>query len=389
MNSAIHLTQEFLARADAVRGRKRFPTPVVSDERHSFAVFGGRINRHKRKFAVYDPSGQALPNSDVISDEMRTFPEEDVDLNGSFTLVDKPILFAGLAAQQYGHVLTNSIGRLWALEHLPKETVLFFLPQRRPFAKLYPHVEPIVRGLGIKNKVYIAKAPHEFLHGYTATDIYGERFGGLGSREFFNWLDQRWWPKGPIKLGRSVYVSRTKLGPKVGRFACEDHLEKLLAKAGYEIYHPQEHAITHQVETFQNAERLIFAESSALHLYALVRRREQLAAVIQRRSELPELISRQLYARHGIPVERINAITAEYWPPIRQDNLSVGVLDFDSLRDGLMAAGLLSEKVEWSGPTKQDETQSLGSMLNPGEALMTAADREVFLAELRNAREAG
>lgn len=144
----------------------------------------------------------------------------------------------------------------------------------------------------------------------------------------------------------------------------------------------------HQVAAFKDAGVLIFAESSALHLYALIRRPEQRAAVILRRKALPDLISQQLSARPGPPISVIDAIKAEYWPPVRQDNLSVSELDFDRLRSGLIGAGLLLPSARWSPPSPEQTSASLNALVDPGETLLTARERKRFLKRLRAERRA-
>lgn len=365
-----------------------FPDAEVSKATLGHAIFGGALSARDRSFGIYARDGALLPDCDVVSSLLTTHPQADVDLAQDYVDVDSPVLFCGLAAQQYGHVLTSSIGRLWALEHLPKETVLYFLPQRRQFLKLYPNLRPVLASLGIKNEVLLTKEPHRLRQLHTAPELYGERFGGHGSPAFFDWLDRRWSTTGPVTQGRAVYVSRARLGPKVGRFACEEHLEGLLAAAGYEIYHPERHDLTHQVATFKDAGLLVFAESSALHLYALIRRPEQRAAVILRRKELPNLISQQLSARPGPAIAVIDAIKAEYWPPVRQDNLSVSALDFDRLRTGLIGAGLLRPTAPWTAPSPEVTQASLNAILDPGETLLTVVERRQFLKRLRAERRA-
>lgn len=362
----------------------RFPDPIISGPVRGHAIFGGPIGGRSRHFAIYDDSGAALPDTDIVSGLLTSHAEPDVELGQDHTRIDAPVLFCGLAAQQYGHVLTNSLGRLWALKQLPSDTVLYFLPQRRRFPKLYPHLRPVLASLGIERQILLVKSPHRFDRLYTAPEIYGERFGGLGSEAFFDWLDRRWPSAGPVSRGRKLYVSRAQLGPKVGRYACEDHLETLLARAGYEIYHPQAHDLLHQVSTLKDAERLIFAESSALHLYALIRRPEQRAVVIQRRKSLPDLILQQLAARPGPPVEAIDVILNEFWPPIRQDNLSVSELDFGGLRDRLVQAKMLEASDPWTAPSADQLAASLNAAVGPGEALLSRKERKKFLQDLRS-----
>lgn len=61
-----------------------------------------------------------------------------------------------------------------------------------------------------------------------------------------------------------VYVSRAGLGP-VGRMLGERYLETVLERAGFAIFHPEQHAFVDQVATYASAAVLVFAEGSAVH----------------------------------------------------------------------------------------------------------------------------
>ena len=79
-----------------------------------------------------------------------------------------------------------------------------------------------------------------------------------------------------------IYVSRSKL-EREGGFIAETQLEERLAKQGFAVVHPQEHSLSQQIAIYNGASRLIFAEGSALHLFAFVCRPDQAVYIIQRR----------------------------------------------------------------------------------------------------------
>ena len=136
------------------------------------------------------------------------------------------------------------------------------------------------------------------------------------------WFLNRLPPRGAVTAGRKVYFSRSRLGPEVGRFCNEPLLEGLLEKDGYEIIASERLSLEAQVTVMQDAEALLFAESSALHLYGLVARKGQRAGVIQRRSTMPTLIIGQF---RDVPIDLcvIDAIEDILWPPLRAVNRSI------------------------------------------------------------------
>ena len=364
-----------------------FPTPEYAGPFDGMLVTGPRETRFRGEFGIYGPDGTALPMSDIAGDELTTFPADQMTWPEDHAEITGPTLFAGLVMEQFGHVLMNSLGRLWALQHLPADTTLVFVPKRKPAPRNYPHLRTVLDMLGVRNDFVITKGPMRLREVYTARDLFGERYGGLGAPEFFAWLDGRLPASGPVDPARKVYLSRSGLGMDVGRFACEDHLETLLAAQGYEIIAPETLSLAEQVALYQSAGRLIFAEGSALHLFSMLRRPEQKVAVILRRDSLPQLIRTQMQSRPGTPVAELHALRRVFWPPRRSDHLSVSLLDFKALRKGLVAADLLAPDAPWEPPSFEAEAISLEAGLEPGEAMLDLKGRREWLRALRKARD--
>ncbi len=347
---------------------------------------GSRISRRERQSACYTENGSALPFSDIRSDELTTYAQTEPEIPTKIPVLEGPVLFAGLVLEQFGHVLMNSLGRLWALEETPPNTKLLFVPKRRQSPAAYPHLRPILESLGINNDFVISRGPLRLPILYTASDIFGERYGGLGSPEFFEWLDRKWADPEPIVAGSSAYFTRSNLGCAVGRYACEDHLERLLVDQGYRVIAPERSSLAEQISFMRTTEKLIFAEGSALHLFAMVRRPEQSAAVILRRERLPQLIAKQLQSRSGPPVKCIQALKNIFWPPVRSDHLSVSLLDFEYLKTELVYSGFIASNARWPSPTDEQELASLNAGLSGNDRMLNRADRAKFLADLRRAK---
>lgn len=361
-----------------------FDTPELIGETQAFAQWGDWITRRRQYFALYDADGKPHRNCGIVSGQFNNVPEKVPDLAGIARSLDGPVLFAGLAPQQFGHVLLTSLGRLWALERLPRDTTLYFVSKKAARPRSYQHLRPALQLFGIGNPVVVSRDPLRIDRAYLASDLFGEAHDGRGAPQFHDWVDRRLPPPGPVDAGRSVYVTRSRLGPGAGRFACEDYLEALLRDQGYEVFAPERHDLATQVRTFQQAGRLIFAEGSALHLYGLVARQRQKVAVVQRRIELPPLIEAQLTDRTGVRVEFINAIREVYWPPVPGDHYSIAILDFERLENALARAGMISkQKTAWTAPDDNALQASLTAGLKPGEKLYDEAGRDAYLRERR------
>ena len=365
-----------------------FPAPQIFGPHQATLVLGDRIKRTTGYFGIYADDGQPIQESDVVSGIFTTTHDPDADLANPVETVTGPCLFAGLATWQFGHVLLNSLGRLWALSQLPADTTLVFTGKRAASVARYPHIRSVLDTLGINNSLRVLTEPTRFDAIHTATDQFGERFNGLGSPFFYDWLDKRV-PVANTRTGKGkLYVGRCGLGPGAGRFACEPELESLLQADGYEVFHPEKHGLHEQFAKYASAEKIIFAEGSALHAFALHRQPNQQVAVIQRRASLPPLIATQMNDRQGPEVLAINAIDTIYWPPVRGDHYSVALLDFKRLRQALHDGGFLSDGAIWEIPDIDTQAASLVAGLKPGEKMHDAAERDIFLRELRQRRRA-
>ncbi|NEX47484.1 glycosyltransferase family 61 protein [Rhodobacter sp. ETT8] len=354
----------------------------------SFLLPGARIDRRTTALGVYGADGALLPDCSIRTSSWTTQPPERAAPQVDAPLIFGPALFAGSVDKQFGFVLLNALGRLWALEGLPEQTLIVYAAKPQARAPDYRVVPAVLRGLGLRNPVMVTEGALRFEQLHCAEERFGECHGGTALPGFYDWLDRRWTPSGAPDPEQKVYVSRSGLGPAAGRFACEDHLETLLEAEGYRIYRPEAHDIAHQVRTFQGAGKLIFAEGSAVHLFALLRQPGQISAVIHRRERLPDVMLAQMADRPGAPTRAINAVRALWWPPQRGEHLGLSVLDFAALGEELAALGLISGQ-GWHPPTEAQLAASLAAGLAPGERLMTPDERSDWLKTQREARRKG
>jgi hypothetical protein len=360
-----------------------FQPPKFHGPFDAVGLRGERTGRHV-EFGLYGLDGYPVPDSDIDGHLFTSGPAEHCNHDAPEAFVSDPVLFAGLAPPQFGHVILNSLGRLWALDHLPRGVNLLYLPRRRPNISHYPHLLPILGLLGVDAHPILHRGPTRYRALYTATDLFGERHGGAMSPTMRDWFERRLPASESLTKGRRVYVTRSQLGPNVGRYGNEQLLEKLLAEDGYEIFAPEQLSLSEQILVLQDAEYLVFAESSALHLYGLVQRRGQHVAIIQRRKSLPPLIQGQLGDGPAI-LHTIDVIDSVYWPPERKDNSSVAVLNFERLRENLVTYGFLSSNARWQSPRSAEVAASLHAGLPPGVTLIPDGQRRDWLRIRRNA----
>lgn len=346
---------------------------------------GERISRIKTGYGVFSTQNRALPETQIRTSTWITKPALGVPPPKETPQLLGPALFAGSTDKQFGFALLNGLGRLPWLDDLPPMTTLVYAGKVGVSLHDYSQLPRILRAFGVLNPVVVIEDNLRMSEVYTARELFGESLEGRALPGFYDWIDRQVPSLAAPDPDDRIYVTRSAMGPKAGRYVCEDHLEKLLIAEGYRIYAPEAQPLADQIATFQRAGRLIFAEGSAVHLFALLRQPGQISAVIQRRPSLPEIMQNQMADRAGTPTVAINTVTDLWWRPDRAEHKGLSVLDFDLMRDQLVAAGLITGR-GWAAPSQSALDQSLRAGLEAGESLIPDADRAEWMKNHRRNR---
>jgi hypothetical protein len=190
-------------------------------------------------------------------------------------------LYAGmLKNEHFGHFVAESLARLWATQVSRFDSVIFYL--RDTSLTVPSFVQDTLDCISPKLSVHIVREPtrierlivpeqlcHPSIGFASGHPLLKQAFSGVAS------IDRN--------LSRKLYVSRSLLSGSEGCFLGESFIEERLQDEGYAILHPQTLPICDQFAAYAAADQLIFAEGSAMHLYALVARPEQRAFIIRRR----------------------------------------------------------------------------------------------------------
>lgn len=315
-----------------------------------------------RPAGVYDQHGTYQPLSACLrrTDQPTTvepegpIPEPEETLNGSW-------LFGGMLYQHFGHALLESTSRLWAKSHFPEVDNIAFLMKKNPswpnrfLRPMHPMMDMFAGGVaslaGIKVPTRVERlilAPQAFGTGDMIT----------GSPDFrdhiHKTLEDRVQPKGPEK----IYISRTELYSKRGRYFGEDLIERLLAAEGYHIFHPQNHDLETQAAQYAAAKTIVSSDNSALHLAAFFARPHTRLAIIQRRPAdvLDDYLSQYKWFA-DVQVNVINALNGQYYKiegAKGQTNELYAELEFPTLGAELAEAGYISSAKGWNNPSADD-----------------------------------
>ncbi|MFK7834949.1 MAG: FkbM family methyltransferase [Sulfitobacter sp.] len=259
-------------------------------------------------------------------------------------------LWGGVSWMHFGHFLTESMARLWALEHLEQEIdgVLFIPKRSRNGGEIIPFQHDMIRAMGCEVPMVCVDAPEQV----ECLIVPGQGFGLgamiTGTQEFRGAVAKRFGQQikadGPEKL----YISRGKLPAGRGTLIGETELETHLAEAGYTIYHPEKHDVNHQIATYKAARKVIAAEGSALHMLAMVTdAKTDVAIVVRRPSGATRNLELHLEAFSGKAPCTITELTRSWKPlgPAKPRNW-MGELDMQALQNALKSNGFISASSE-------------------------------------------
>ncbi len=198
-------------------------------------------------------------------------------------------IFGGILGQNFGHNLTQSIGRLWAADLAPDAPILF-LPETPDSTSIPLYFHDLAQSLDVRNPLKLVSEATACDSLLVPEDICNLEHRPCASPYFADWLTLR--RPHPPQQGDSaelVYVSRSGLGFSQGQYLQETVLEDALAANGYLIFHPEAHPVSNQIAVYAAARKLIFADGSAVHLWSMAAQPGQDVSVILRRPPEPRL----------------------------------------------------------------------------------------------------
>ncbi|MBF9035317.1 DUF563 domain-containing protein [Rhodobacterales bacterium HKCCE2091] len=317
---------------------------------------------------VFGPDHSPVPGAELATFRWRAAAPEgfaETARDGAAHLPGR-WLFGGLCRPHFGHVITNSLGRIWAVDNAgPIDGIAFIGDKARAGENAYVAAFLDTLGVTLPHRVCFAPTVVERL--VVAPDLFSEAREGRADPAYSDWIRARL--PAPAETGGRIYVTRTRLGPEMGRVLCEDVIEENLRAAGYDIVAPETLPLAEQVALYRRADRIVATDGSALHLAAFAT--AGTVTVIQRRPDLPRDFENHLRGALGDRYQGIDAIRAVWFRDDgsrRRMPFAMAELDFDALRAGLVAAGALPGTAPWRvpGATEVEASRAWGSP--PGTA---------------------
>lgn len=271
------------------------------------------------------------------------------------------MIFLGLLKNEHwGHFLAESISRLWAISKIKDfDQVVFYL--RGGGRKVPAFIEEAFQWMMPDKRVILIDEPTRFEMLAVPDQAIHPQIGFVAGhelvRDFFSSL-----PKARSCL-KNVYISRSRLKSNEGQIVGEVYIERELSRQGFHIIHPQELSLSEQVAIYASAEKLIFADGSPLHLYALVCSAEQQVFVIHRR--MPGIVFDWQVSSFGGPaLEGDPCIKHVYAPKGRVNKMlnAKAVIDFCDLGHQLSARGFI-DYAAWRNPSEEELRAALNVAL--------------------------
>jgi hypothetical protein len=208
------------------------------------------------------------------------------------TQVNQVVFFGGILYDHFGHVLLDSISRLWAYSLIREldPYIYFYVPWDTPrYLEKDNYLHQILEGFNIPPKKIIFSAkPAKLRKVIIAPQKYGYGLCKSPDEHFMSFLKsfiyRKSVPQNFVDADK-IYVSRTKIKYGLGKPIGEKYFEEFLKSAQYKIFYPERYTLNEQLTVYSNAAKIIFCEGSALHACILLPAIRAEIAIISRRKD--------------------------------------------------------------------------------------------------------
>jgi capsular polysaccharide biosynthesis protein len=260
-------------------------------------------------------------------------------------------LWGGLLFSHFGHFLAESLCRLWAVDQVRRsfDGIIFIGKSKQPNNGLLPFQQKILDLLQIDLPIRLVTEP-------TRVDrlvVPGQGLGigeiAQGTPETRAMIARRFARDIPAEGSKRIFIARTGLGERGSMLLGETMLEAGLIEAGYDVLHPQDHSLEHQIARMKAADDIIITDGSAAHLLALVANPSQRIAYVLRRRHWTEAPIAQITRFSGRAPVTVDALSRSWLPrePRRHRHLVFGELDLRQTQAILVGAGLIPSRDNW------------------------------------------
>ncbi|NNK67166.1 MAG: glycosyltransferase family 61 protein [Rhodobacteraceae bacterium] len=317
--------------------------------------------------AVYDHTGELVEAANCWHTSTNSAFRNPPMVGPSPTHIAGRWFYGGILYEHFGHILTETLSRLWALDLVePVDGILFFplLPDEP--CDVFQDALALL-GIDLPWRKIIGNVTVDELvvppQGMGTGDLMG------GSPEFRDFVDRRIAPQVTTGLPDRLYISRSRTRAERGSFLGERRLEGLLEAEGYTVFHPQEHSLSEQVDHYAAANSIVGPDGSPFHLVAYAGRAPQQVAILKRRPGREWALLAEHLGVFGF--ETVSTVEGQGgWSPggIRRAGLSVtGEISFASMHSTLLEGGFIDQEIPWTDLTdaeRREDLERIGEVLD-------------------------
>jgi hypothetical protein len=173
--------------------------------------------------------------------------------------IDDTVIYAGMPNSGFGHFLLDAMARLWYAKDHPEMPIVWDGTALPAFAA------PILDLVGIRNQHLFLDRPMRFRE--VVFPFPGVAIGDYflkGHAEFLGAY------QGGLPIpGKKLYLSRKNI--KSGVVIDEEAVEDLVRNHGFQVFYPEQHTITEQLEEISTSSIVLGVEGSAFHSVVLLK----------------------------------------------------------------------------------------------------------------------
>ena len=186
--------------------------------------------------------------------------------------INQTVFLGGMLYDNFGHLLFESISRLWAYSYVREldPYIFFYVPWTAPdYLEKNNYAHQIFTGFGIPHKkIIFTNKVSKFKRVIIAPQKYGNEICKFPDHYFMEFLKTFKFRKSIPKTfekADKVYVSRVKIPYGLGKPIGEKYFEAFLESNDYRIFYPELYSVNEQLTLYANAQKIIFCDGSALH----------------------------------------------------------------------------------------------------------------------------
>ena len=182
--------------------------------------------------------------------------------------VDEPVVYLGINIRHYGHFLTESLARAWALREYPPDRFKFILHGGQVFDEIREPYRTLLSALGLHEGNLINANAHGCIGvrrlivpmpslslGDEVYAVHGRPFAQIRAALSLD----------VVQTDQPLWLSRSGLGPGQRLAPGELALERELAAHGVRVMRPEEHTLQENITAILRHGTIMGFHGSALH----------------------------------------------------------------------------------------------------------------------------